>query len=71
MIDQKYQGKGYGRKALGLALDFIRTFPCGIADYCWLSYEPVNKAAAQLYRSVGFSENGEKCGDENVAVLKL
>ena len=33
MIDQKYQGKGYGRKALGLALDFIRTFPCGIAHY--------------------------------------
>ena len=71
MIDKYQQGKGYGREALGLALDYIRTFPCGKADYCWLSYEPENKVAAQLYRSVGFTENGEKCGDEIVAALKL
>lgn len=29
MIDRNYQGKGFGRKAISLALDFINTFPCG------------------------------------------
>ncbi len=36
MIDRNYQGKGLGRKAVRLALDFINTFPCGAAEYCWL-----------------------------------
>ena len=71
MIDKKYQKKGYGRKAVKLALDFVRSFPCGEAEYCEVSYEPENKVAAKLYRSLGFVENGEMDGDEIVAVLKL
>ncbi|WP_455039007.1 GNAT family N-acetyltransferase [Lancefieldella parvula] len=71
MIDTKYQGRGYGKEALNLALEFIRTFPCGRAEYCWLSYEPENKAARDLYRSFGFVETGEKDGKELIAVLKL
>ena len=71
MIDREYQGRGFGRTAVGLALDFIRSFPCGKAAYCWLSYEPDNTAARNLYRSFGFEETGEKDGDEWIAVLKL
>ena len=71
MIDEKYQGNGYGRKALELALDFIRTYPCGKAEYCYLSFEPENHTAARLYESFGFVRNGETDGDETVAVLKL
>lgn len=71
MIDENFQHRGYGRKALELALDFVRTFPCGEAEYCYLSYEPENIAAKALYSSVGFTENGETDGDELVAVLKL
>ena len=71
MIDTKYQGRGYGKEALNLALEFIRTFPCGKAEYCWLSYEPENKVARDLYRSFGFVETGEKDGEELIAVLKL
>lgn len=71
MIDAKHQGKGYGKEALKLALEFIRTFPCGKADYCWLSYEPENEAARNLYRSFGFVETSEKDGEELIAVLKL
>ena len=37
MIDRNYQGKGFGRKAIQLALNCIKTFPCGAAEYCWLS----------------------------------
>ena len=71
MIDKRYQGRGYGREAIKLALDFIRTWPCGKAEYCSLSYEPENEVAARLYHSLGFEENGEMDGDEIVAVLKL
>ena len=71
MIAKEYQGKGYGKEAIKLALDFIYTFPCGKAEYCWLSYDEDNKLAASLYRSFGFVENGEKDGEEIIAVLKL
>lgn len=71
MIDRRYQHKGYGRAAMELALDFIRTYPCGKAEKCWLSYEPENTTAAKLYSSLGFEPNGEKDGDEMIAVLNL
>ena len=54
-----------------LALDFIRTLPCGKAEYCWLSYEPENEIARQLYRSFGFVETGDMDGEELIAVLRL
>ena len=71
MIDKKYQGKGYGKEAVRLALEFINTFPCGSAEYCWLSYEPENEAARNVYSLFGFSETGEMDGEELIAVLKL
>ena len=71
MIDRNYQGKGLGRKAVRLTLDFINTFPCGAGGYCWLSYEPENDVARQLYSSFGFAETDEKDGEELIAVLKL
>ncbi|MBR6186242.1 MAG: GNAT family N-acetyltransferase [Clostridia bacterium] len=73
MIDKRYQGNGYGKEALGQALAFIRSFPCGKADYCWLSYEPENEVARKLYLSVGFEEKPElwKEDMEMPAVLKL
>lgn len=71
MIDQKYQHRGFGKRAVELALEFVRTFPCGKADYCWLSYEPENEVAKELYASFGFVETGEKDGEELIAVLKL
>ena len=71
MIDRQYQGHGYGRAAIGLALDFIRTFPCGPSETCYLSYEPDNVRARVLYLSMGFAETGDMDGDEAVAVLYL
>ena len=71
MIDKKFQGKGFGKKAMNLALEFINTFPCGTAKYCWLSYENENGVARELYKSIGFVEIDEKDGDEIVAILKL
>lgn len=71
MIDARFQGMGYGKQAVGLTLDFIRTFPCGPANFCWLSYEPDNRTAKELYHSYGFTETGEMDGEEVIAVLKL
>lgn len=71
MIDKKYQHKGYGREAVELALGFIKTYPCGTAEYCWLSYEPENQIAKELYASFGFAETGDMDGEEIIAVLKL
>lgn len=71
MIDKRYQHRGYGREAIKLALDFIRTKPCGDAEYCWLSYEPENEIAKELYHSFGFEETGDMDGEEIIAALRL
>ena len=71
MIDKAYQRRGFGKEAVQLALNFIQSFSCGKAEYCWLSYEPENEVARQLYRSFGFSETGEADGEELIAVLRL
>lgn len=70
MIDEEEQGKGYGKKAVKLALEFVKTFPHGKADYCWICYDKNNEVARKLYLSMGFQEIGEQDDDIN-AVIKL
>ena len=71
MIDKRYQNQGYGRKAMKKILEFLRTFPAGHAEYCWISYNADNIVAKKLYESFGFRENGEICENEPVTVLEL
>ena len=73
MIDKKYQGQGFGKEALKLAIEFIKTFPCGESEACWLSYEPENEVARKLYLQAGFIERLDLHKDdmEIPAVLKL
>ena len=61
MIDKKYQGQGFGMQTLDAVMDLIRTFPFGEAEKVWLSYEPENTHARDIYRKYGFIENGEMC----------
>ena len=70
MIDEEEQGKGYGKKAVKLALEFVKTFPHGKADFCWFCYDKNNEVARKLYLSMGFQEIGEQDDDIN-AVIKL
>ena len=56
MIDKKYQGQGFGKEALKLAIEFVKTFPAGESEGCWLSYEPENEVARKLYLQLGFVE---------------
>lgn len=71
MIDEKYQGKGFGKGALQEAVDYIRTLPCGPATKAYLSYVPGNEGAKGLYESAGFRETGELDGNEIVMALDL
>ena len=69
MVDERFQGKGYGRFGMQKVLEFFR------ADErireVGISYEPENEAARKLYASLGFSETGRMVEDEVEAVLKL
>jgi len=69
MVDEKYQGKGYGREAMKLALDGFRKDE-QIRSVA-ISYESENLGAKNLYAKLGFVETGEKAGDEDLAVLNL
>lgn len=71
MIGEPFQKQGYGREAIQKILEYIRTFPAGPAEYCWIPYEPDNLVAKKLYESFGFRDNGEICDNEPVTVLKL
>lgn len=71
MIDKSYQGRGLGKQTIDAAVALIRTFPFGEAKRVWLSYEPENTRARDIYRKYGFAENGEMCGNEIVAVYEL
>ena len=69
MVDEKYQGKGYGRFGIKKLLEIFR------ADEriktVGISYEPENEGARRLYASLGFTEPGEMIEGETLALLKL
>lgn len=68
MIDEKQQGKGYGRLALQ---EIIKYFNKHGANHIKLSTKESNIVAISLYRKFGFKENGEMNGEETVFELKL
>ena len=69
MVDERFQGKGYGRfgmqKMLEVFRDDERIRAVGI------SYEPENAVARKLYASLGFVETGEIFEGEVVAIANL
>lgn len=71
MIDKRHQGRGLGNLAMEQVIKYVRSMPLGPAEYCWTSYEPENTVAKALYAKYGFVENGERCGHELVAVMRL
>lgn len=57
LIDQRYQGKGYGKEALNLLIDRIfEEYGC---DKIYLSIHPENAGAEHLYLKLGFRFNGK------------
>ena len=69
MIDERFQGKGYGRQALLLGIEYLKE-KFGPPEI-FLSYEPDNHVAEKLYESVGFKKTGGLWGDEIIMRLNL
>lgn len=68
MIDQKHQGKGYGKEAIKLVIDDIKMIKEDRHKTITLSYEPTNEHAKRVYEKVGFKEiDGLMISDEQVS----
>ena len=70
MIDENFQGRGIGRKALGILLEYMEKEDTQEAFACSVSYEDENQVARKLYSSFGFKETGDIVDGETVAILK-
>ena len=62
MIDYRHQGKGYGRRAMELALEGVRRGRVG--DRAELDCVAGNEKAQALYHSLGFQETGNTLDGE-------
>ena len=69
MIDEGYQGRGYGKAALRQLIDIIRALPN--APELNVGYDLENHVAAKLYKSAGFIEGGLAPWGERTAKLDL
>lgn len=69
MIDEKYQGKGYGKESLALLRKIAEDTP-GIGRI-ELSTKPDNRHGIKVYEKAGFEDTGVLDDGEEVFVLKL
>ena len=69
MIDAKYQGKGYGRKALELLIDYVRKRPNAKAFYT--SHRKGKGSAEGFYLKMGFKHTGDVEHGEYLMKLEL
>lgn len=68
MIDHRYQGLGYGRRAMELVFDLIQHMG---AQELKLSFVKAPGGPGPFYRSLGFEETGEVHDGEHVMVRSL
>jgi diamine N-acetyltransferase len=57
MIAGPYQGRGYGRKAIELLVEYVKTRPG--ASELLASHEPIEGGPEEFYRKLGFEPTGE------------
>ena len=69
MVDAQHQGKGYGRRALELLIEHVKTRPN--AKELFLSHVPGTSSPEGFYCKLGFEHTGEKAGEELVMKLVL
>lgn len=68
MIDENYQGKGYGRKALSILIEKLKNEGVKVLD---ILHKPDNHFAIKLYESLGFELTDVKVGDDIVSTLHI
>jgi len=69
MIDERFQGRGYGRAALLLVIEHARGK--GLFDALELSYVPGPACPEPFYRGLGFRPTGRMDGIEVVLEISL
>ena len=69
MIDRRHQGKGYGRRAMALVHDYVRSRPGG--DRIHLSYVPATGGPEPFYKALGYVDTGRVEHGEREAVKEL
>ena len=72
MIDDKYQGKGYGKAAMTALIDFVKSKPHEHnVKYFYTSVVPSSHIATKLYERMGFEKTDQVLGGEDVMQLVL
>jgi diamine N-acetyltransferase len=69
MIDQRFQRRGYGRAAMALIVDHVRSLPG--ATELRVSWVPADRGPEPFYAGLGFVPTGEIHEGEVVARLAL
>jgi diamine N-acetyltransferase len=69
MIDEQYQGRGYGRAAIGAIVDHVRSLPR--ATELLVSWVPAPRGPEPFYLGLGFEPTGEVHDGEVVGRLEL
>jgi diamine N-acetyltransferase len=69
MIDRRYQRQGYGREAMHLVIDYVRTLP-NATDF-YTSHLRGNPGAAVLYRDLGFRYTGDETDGDLLMKMSL
>ncbi len=68
MIDQRYQGMGFGRQALLIIIDFVKTQPN--AQRLELSVVPAEDGSGPFYEKVGFTYTGKVEDGEAIMAIE-
>lgn len=66
MVDEKFQNKGYGEKALRILLDELKNKGVTSVD---ILHKPDNEVAIKIYRRLGFKPTDEKLGDDVISTI--
>lgn len=69
MIDERFQRKGIGQRALKLVMDYVRTRPG--ATHLLTSVVPGEGTPGPFYEKLGFTYTGEVDDDELVMICTL
>ena len=69
MIDERFQGLGYGAAAMGLLHDYVRSRPRG--DEIFVSYVRAEGSPEAFYKGLGYVDTGTVRHGEHEAVLDL
>lgn len=63
LIDKKYQGNGFGHKALHQIIKLLKSLS-NSKDLIWVSTEKENISTISLYKKLGFLATDNYCGEE-------